>query len=100
MTKRIHGGMEILRQLWERAHPPGRPTIPELTDAKVRAIVQEYTGDDPESVRWVPDPKAGYCTAVRATFAKGRTLDLIVYHHTAGHDVDEVEFNSWPPRSI
>jgi hypothetical protein len=91
---------QLFRQLWERAHPPGRPTVPNLTEAKVKAIVTEYTGDEPVTVRWVPDPNAPSCTAVRATFAKGRVLDLVVYHHTAGNDVEEVEFKHWPPRSI
>lgn len=66
----------------------------------MKAIVHEYTGDEPVSVQWVPDPKVPYCTAVRATFAKNRLLDLIVYHHTAGNDVEEVEFQHWPPRSV
>jgi hypothetical protein len=91
---------ELLKQLWERAHPPGRPTVPNLTEAKVKAIVHQYTGEEPLTVQWVPDPKAPSCTAVRATFAKERVLDLVVYHHTAGNDVEEVEFHHWPPRSI
>src|SRR4051794_32774439 len=99
MTKRI-SGMRLLRQLWERAHPPGRPTTPELTEAKVSSMVREYTGDEPVSVRWISDPKMPSCTAVRATFDRQRVLDLIVYHHTAGDDIEEVEFNTWPPRSI
>lgn len=71
-----------------------------ITRAKAMAIVQEYTGRAPVSVEWVPDPKVTDCTAVRATFMDDASLDLIVHHRTAGYDVEEVQFKSWPPRGI
>lgn len=71
-----------------------------ITRAKATAIVQEYTGKAPLNVEWVPDPKVPDCTAVRATFARGRALDLLVYNRATGCDVEEVQFKSWPPRTI
>jgi hypothetical protein len=71
-----------------------------ITRAKAMAIVQEYTGRAPLKVEAVPDPKVPDCTALRATFAGDGSVDLILHQRTAGYDVEEVEFKSWPPRSI
>jgi hypothetical protein len=71
-----------------------------ITTTDVTAIVQEYTGEAPVTVKWVPDPKFPGCTAVRATFTRTQVLDLIVFHSDAGYEVSEVVFKSWPPRSI
>lgn len=71
-----------------------------ITEPQARAIVEEYTGKAPVNVERIPDPKVPDCTAVRATFAGDGSLDLIVHHRTTGYDVQEVQFKSWPPRSI
>lgn len=71
-----------------------------ITEATARTIVQEYSGEEPVKVERLPDPKVPDCTAVRAIFAAGRMLDLVVYHRPTGYDLEEVQFKSWPPRSI
>ena len=88
---------ELLKRLWEGAYPPGRAT---LTARDVAAIVHEYTGEAPLEVAWAADPKVPDCTAIRATFARKRVLDLIVYRRAEGNDIEEVEFHTWPPRSV
>ena len=71
-----------------------------ITEAKARALVEEYTGKVPATVECVPDPRVPGCTALRATFAGDGSLDLILHQRTTGYDVEEVQFKSWPPRSI
>jgi hypothetical protein len=62
-----------------------------ITEAKARAIVQEYSGEEPVRVESAPDPKVPNCAAVRARFAAGRVLDLVVHQHSEGYDIEEVQ---------
>lgn len=68
----------------------------------MKRVVEDYTGETVDKVLVSADPRVSGTYAIRATF-KGQTVDFLYAGYKGGladpKELEEVEFNSWPPVS-
>jgi len=70
----------------------------------IKRLVETYAEQAVQKIEAVRDPEFSDTIAVQATMVDGDVFTFLVSQHAIAvgniDDIDEVEFECWPPRSI